>query len=611
MNKKMIIFIIATVFAAEYSFAQIPGADKLKKKAEDKIEKKAEDKVKEVADGDKKQSSSSTTTPATTTTTPATTSSTSSTSTASKRAPFVPGVTDQPMTDYHKQHAGEIIFFSPTKTQQTDNYPISGTAFRPTSEKKEFKFRDALYACFYMPHCLENIPTYKNGDSLAMRMTNSAEDYRVLIFVDGVAQAQPLVKTKMDGNMHPNVFTMGFTLLLQDVPEGVEASTQPDPDWNVILNGMTDGKHKIKVELWGWDGNNYRTLLPVCSGEFMLTKEGDKFGNPEDDRKKYEWQKTVQEFNAGNIKDEGMTSDAHTKNVGKVVFSKSEIAEKNENQSAFTTSFSGADLLYARCYLAKSLWNTPQYEKVSEYTRGDTAYITRTPKRNEQSSFTVELLVDGKKPFDIPEVANSYFGRNEMLYTSTQTDYNKEKYKTKTTFGLFIKTSQKEMDAGIGGVDWAVLVNALSAGVHTITMSVYGGSSVPVCTGEFKYTKIAGLFVNTGIDYNMVIKNNPAGMNNPAYETQMKALVMQHEQVKSVVKLIITDTDWNIVKNEDTGAILYRQLNGICIVKDEFGYTSWNFVSVKEDWEGNKYQTTMYGGLVGFSLAYVNGDTIK
>jgi hypothetical protein len=56
--------------------------------------------------------------------------------------------------------------------------------------------------------------------------------------------------------------------------------------------------------------------------------------------------------------DNGMSGEFHKANVGKIVFSKSEIVKGKENASAMTNSFTSADNIYARVYMAHSL----QYE---------------------------------------------------------------------------------------------------------------------------------------------------------------------------------------------------------------------------------------------------------
>lgn len=54
---------------------------------------------------------------------------------------------------------------------------------------------------------------------------------------------------------------------------------------------------------------------------------------------------------AGN----GTSSATHTKNVKKIVFSKTEIVKGSENEAAFTNSFNLSDNIYSRVYLEKSI----------------------------------------------------------------------------------------------------------------------------------------------------------------------------------------------------------------------------------------------------------------
>ena len=67
-------------------------------------------------------------------------------------------------------------------------------------------------------------------------------------------------------------------------------------------------------------------------------------------------QMEAQKYSCDNIeKDNGISSPVHTKNIKKIVFSKTEIVKGQENESSFTNSFSATDNIYPRVYLEKSI----------------------------------------------------------------------------------------------------------------------------------------------------------------------------------------------------------------------------------------------------------------
>lgn len=64
----------------------------------------------------------------------------------------------------------------------------------------------------------------------------------------------------------------------------------------------------------------------------------------------------AQKYRCDNLEeDNGISSPVHTKNLKKIVFSKSEIVKGQENESSFTNSFNATDNIYSRVYLEKSL----------------------------------------------------------------------------------------------------------------------------------------------------------------------------------------------------------------------------------------------------------------
>ena len=62
-------------------------------------------------------------------------------------------------------------------------------------------------------------------------------------------------------------------------------------------------------------------------------------------------------FAQNKLPDDGISSETHKKNIGKTLFSKTEVLFKKENLNTWTTNFNWGDPIYARMYWAEGLNN--------------------------------------------------------------------------------------------------------------------------------------------------------------------------------------------------------------------------------------------------------------
>ena len=86
------------------------------------------------------------------------------------------------------------------------------------------------------------------------------------------------------------------------------------------------------------------------------------------------------------LADQGMTSELHRQNVGKIVFSNSEIKFRNEDPAQLRTEIKLSEPLYARVYLPKAMLNHPFYIQGQEI-----------PMARLEAHQTIKMFIDGKK----------------------------------------------------------------------------------------------------------------------------------------------------------------------------------------------------------------------
>ncbi len=296
-------------------------------------------------------------------------------------------------------------------------------------------------------------------------------------------------------------------------------------------------------------------------------------------------EKAYTEFQKKNVVDNGITSETHKLYNGKIAFSKSPIAEKQEDAGQLTTSFMASDLIYARFYLPNSLWNTPIYKIDS---------INSSPERNFYSEFAIELVIDG-----VPTSNNKTLEAMriyEFFINSKMEDYKETKLlsaedRTKvTTVGFAINMSRAEINAledtkdgysapsSFDGVNWPMIANTLSAGEHTIKVLVWPVRDAgklknykPVCAAEFKYTKKAGDHVKVGPDLNKF--TSKAAAKNPALEASMLKVdyTSYSSDYTNPVKVILLDKEWSVNTYPSTGKPANRYQRASVIFKDKDG----------------------------------------
>lgn len=276
------------------------------------------------------------------------------------------------------------------------------------------------------------------------------------------------------------------------------------------------------------------------------------------------------------------TSDFHKQNVGKIIWSnKPLVIGKEKDMAAFIKNdFKTGEAIFGTMYLGnnlKQLLNGNERMRIiikvdngTAVWGGDLSYIIVPLAVQEKSYFQFALLPDEQwfKDNYAPYVAKenwtySYF--MDELANSGDISHN---ITCELVFPTSIQADIKgavALDLGAGSAS----IKALSAKLH---------------------------------DQLMASRTLPkSGMSNPALEQQMLTAANNLGWNDKFLKTIITSSTWVVVKNELTGAILYRYLGAVCTTKSNDGKCYYQEFSFKQDYTGGgnyssavKYNS--YGG---------------
>jgi hypothetical protein len=278
---------------------------------------------------------------------------------------------------------------------------------------------------------------------------------------------------------------------------------------------------------------------------------------------------------------------------GTMVFAKTRIANENPDAVLLQKEFSGSDMIYARCFLTKPL------------------YITNGDEEEPTESFRMEMYVNDVRLWDVPEVSKA-LGTNYVyayFINTTLSKYvkiSREEAEKQTSFEIGINHNDNEF---IEQPDekqdklWPLIANSLKPGVYKIKLKLYGGykkdqsSSDPISVGEFTYNKKAGAVISSGgVDYKTIAPK--AGMSDPALEAEAKALVAAYKtdyEGHKMIKAVLTDKTWTIIKNEVTGKIQSRSMNVWGIMKDKNGICRQIEANLVQKYVNGTYGKTFLG----------------
>lgn len=133
-----------------------------------------------------------------------------------------------------------------------------------------FKLTDPVFGRVFLHQSLGNTPVYSSGGGSPSENYQFRFEFR--LFIDGkeVADKFGVFKSsKLNGKAGESWTTWQFAP--NPVPFDDAFKAEADA-WRKVTRGLQPGKHQIRFELWGTQGQ-FRTLEPVSVGEFTLIVE--------------------------------------------------------------------------------------------------------------------------------------------------------------------------------------------------------------------------------------------------------------------------------------------------------------------------------------------------
>jgi hypothetical protein len=263
--------------------------------------------------------------------------------------------------------------------------------------------------------------------------------------------------------------------------------------------------------------------------------------------------------------DQGMTSETHRKNVGKILWAKERIKKDIMDQVKYETDFDISDPLYGRVFLEKSL---PRLSEVQD----NNCY-------NNNSNFRLKVYADG--------IDKGFINQNYLPGGSTWTTCQ---------INLTLSPGDNGDDVN-GGVPekWAELLKELSNGNHEFKFEFYGGDG-DNCLKKFAEGSFA--LNKTGEQVAGKLKTLPVSLRKDANleASMIKAINSKGWQNESPVKVVIVEEDWRIIRDL-LGNILRREINTNVILKKNDGTCRLTDISFTQEYKGkNKYGITeVYG----------------
>lgn len=260
-----------------------------------------------------------------------------------------------------------------------------------------------------------------------------------------------------------------------------------------------------------------------------------------------------------------IVSEMHKNNKGKIVFHTSEIDRSNPT-GKFDGTFSATDRLYARAFFKRGFTNLTMTSP-----KGDS---TRYAANGVVFPYTL-VYIDGKlQDF---KYDNASLIESEVLKNNTRQ--------------IWLHPLVAD---GLTDIHWVKTVDKLSAGNHAVTLEYY--IEEPINTNERYTAKIAEGTFNLVKKQGDKIKLGKSwssfkvAMNNPSYESKILYVAQQTSKMEdglTAKSVKIVSSDWSIVKNNLTGAILYRYL----VVQVKFtnadGYCYTAPREAKQEYAGN------------------------
>lgn len=288
-------------------------------------------------------------------------------------------------------------------------------------------------------------------------------------------------------------------------------------------------------------------------------------------------------------KTQGITSELHRQNIGRIVFSGQDMPLDQMNAGMLKSGFTLGDEIYYRVYMAEPA-PTRLYGKVPGVDDHNTAYFTQ---------YRMRFTVDGR-PYEVAQrpwgTADEY--KEWTTWRGQLLSWGDRFFPGQESFGELLSRATRKGDLGPGtyriGVELipVVIINEGTGGRNNFVEKARG----PVVgKGEFTLTV-------TPSSYNRAdrkICGDQAVQSNPALEQQIlgHARSVWSRPEAPPVNVRITHTGWTIKRHPVTGIILSRQIDAAILSRGA------NFCDI----QGYSYSQPYVGGSFSAGSARFSG----
>lgn len=274
-----------------------------------------------------------------------------------------------------------------------------------------------------------------------------------------------------------------------------------------------------------------------------------------------------------DVSNDGITSDYHKKNLGKIVFSKSGIDKGKEEQAILTNTFKlGEEEIHFRVYMDNSLSNY-----IQRISPNESRYI-----QDVHSRYIIRFTLDNEKIYE-GKTPQEYFRGDEKRQW--------------TTFrGSFYRNKKSDL---IGMDDFRHLImksgDKLSNGKHSLKIEF-----LPYIDYREEKTGdvVASGEIEIIVDEHSIDPKNEnmcvpkAVMINKELEAKVKEAYSKKGGEEKAGEVRIISDQWKVVRN-GFGVVLKRHMRAV-ITLESANNCYYQVIGFAQDHDGNNYQEKVY-----------------
>jgi hypothetical protein len=268
----------------------------------------------------------------------------------------------------------------------------------------------------------------------------------------------------------------------------------------------------------------------------------------------------------GEVKDKGMSGDAHKKYAGKVMFTKYNVTVGSE------TNISFADTFYYKGFNAD-----------------DVRFVAYFPR-----SFHNQAIKDGAQPSTGKSKMVFYFTVNgKKLPKKAEMEYNGEKFKEWTYFesgGYSLNMPNDTPYSTFFGAEVRPLLTEYENRIEMVISYVtqVGGKdwspAKPMASGAFTLV----------IEKNMKGRLMPRAQMNPSRTLEAGIKQTLRKDDRQILRIVCPEPDWIIKTNPLTGVIIKRELRVAAAEKFGDGHCEVTFYYVSQQYTGAGYSSGVF-----------------